>query len=371
MYFARVQHQYLIALVGLSVASCAADVVVSAPVVRPVRYERVVATSATRVLTFAGVARAGLESSLSFRVSGRVDAVAVKVGDVVRPGQLLATIDAGDYELQVREADAMLRQVEAQARNADADLGRTRSLFENGNASRADFDGARALAESARAQVESVEKRRELAVRQVDYTRLESSVVGAVAAVRLEVNENVAAGQPVVNLASQLNAEVAVAIPESLITQVQEGWLATVTFDAIPDKTFSGRVVEVGIAPTEFATTFQVTLRLTSPAPEVRPGMAAAVEFDFSADGGEDIRILVPSVAVGEDRDGRFVYVVQPGSGGLGTVHRRAVTVAGFAVDDLVIPEGLADGDLVVTAGVSKLEEGLEVRLSTSQENDR
>ena len=170
MYLTRIQHLCVVALVGLSVASCGTDVVVSAPVIRPVRYERVTATDVTRVRTFAGVARAGLESTLSFRVTGRVDRMTVKVGDRVSPGRLLAEIDPADYELQVREAEAALRQVEAQERNAAADLGRTRALFENGNASREDFDGVRAFAESARAQVESVEKRLELAVRQVDYT---------------------------------------------------------------------------------------------------------------------------------------------------------------------------------------------------------
>ena len=73
-------------------------------------------------------------------------------------------------------------------------------------------------------------------------------------------------------------------------------------FDAISDRTFLGEVTEVGIVPTAFATTFPVTLRLTTRIADVRPGMAAEVDFDFGDAGEQGLRFLVPSVAVGEDR---------------------------------------------------------------------
>ena len=355
-------------LLGVSVASCGSEEVISEPLVRPVRYKQVSAAGGTRARTFAGVARAGLESSLSFRVAGVVVGVAVQVGDRVRAGQLIAAVDPVDYELQVNEAEAALRQTEAQSRNAAADLVRTRALYENDNASRDDLDAVRALAESAVAQVEAVEKRLELAARQVDYTRLEAPMGGAIAEVWVEVNENVSAGQPVALLTSRLDTEVEVAIPEVLIVQIQEGDSVTVAFDAIPERSFQAMVTEVGISTTAFATTFPVTVRLFGSNAEVRSGMAADVEFEFGTAGDEAERFLVPSTAVGEDREGRFVYLIESRGDGARVARRRSVTVGSFVSDELEVLDGLADGDIVISAGVSMVEDGREVRLSTFQE---
>ena len=112
----------------------------------------------------------------------------------------------------------------------------------------------------------------------------------------------------------------------------------------------------------QFATTFPVTVTLEALDPGVRPGMAAEVAFTFRATDDRE-RFFVPVVAVGEDRSGRFVWVVEPRDTGFGVVHRRAVTVGELTSEGLEIVQGLADGEDVVTAGTGQLTEGLTVRL--------
>ena len=112
------------------------------PVVRPVRYVTALATGGQRTRTFSGVAQAGVESALSFRVPGAIVRLDVEVGDRVAAGGSIARLDPVDYELQVREAEASLRQAEARAENAAADLRRVRTLYENDNAARTDLDAA-------------------------------------------------------------------------------------------------------------------------------------------------------------------------------------------------------------------------------------
>ncbi len=97
-------------------------------VLRPVRYEVVAPSDEARLRTFAGVAKAGVESDLSFRVAGTVEEVPVVVGRRVQRGQVLARIDTTDYELKVQEALAGLAQAEAASRNAEADYERVRGL---------------------------------------------------------------------------------------------------------------------------------------------------------------------------------------------------------------------------------------------------
>jgi RND family efflux transporter MFP subunit len=333
-----------------------------AEVIRPVRYEAVVAASGGQEWTFAGTARAGVESNLSFKVAGTVQGLAVKVGDRVEKGQLLASLDLRDYELQVQQADAALAQDDAEARNAVRNYDRVRQLYENNNASRNDLDGARARAESAEAAVRSAGKQLELARRQLTYTRLVAPFDCAVASVDAEKRENVRAGQTVVRVNCGEQPEVEVAVPEGLIARIRPGDQVTVRFDSLPGRGFAAEVREVGIAAGRPATTFPVTVQFREIDPGIRPGMAAEVVFRLdrgAAEGG----ILVVPAAVGEDRDERVVFVVEATGEGLAVARRRPVTVGDLRGDRLTVLEGLTPGEQVVTAGVSRITDGQTVRL--------
>jgi len=364
----------VVSLIGTAVLSVACDrgEVVAEPQLRPVRTETVSVSGAERLRTFSGTFRAGMESRLSFRVPGRVQQLTVVVGQSIPPGHLIAGLDSRDYELQVQEAQASLTRALASKRNADAERDRARELYENDNASLSQWDQARAAAESAAAQVESLEKRLELAQRQLDYTRLTAPVAGAIATVEVEVNENVQAGQPIVTLSSSTMTEVRVDLPGSVITEIREGAGAVVECDALPGVTFDAFVTEVGVAASG-ATTFPVTVQLTSESDRVRPGMAAEVTFRLAPSEADATRIFVPAVAVGEDRDGRFVFLAEPTGDGNGVVRRHPVTVGGLTTgnkqDRIEIVNGLAAGDVIVTAGVRRLEDGRRVRLTGPSES--
>lgn len=355
-----------IPLIAAAVA-CGQPEPAAGPVIRPVRYTQVFATGAERTRTFSGVARAGAASTLSFRIPGAMQRLHVSVGSRVRRGQLLAELDPIDSELQVKQAEAALRQAEAQGINAEADLRRVRGLYENDNASRDDLDAATAAAASARAQVESAAQRLDLAERQVGYTRLRAPVAGAIADVQVEENENVNAGQAVVVLTADLQPEVELAVPENFIARIAERDAVSVRFDALPGRRFGGVVTEVGVIASALATTFPVSVRLQDARDDVRPGLSAEVTFEFRSDGGGR-RFIVPAAAVGEDRQGRFVFVAEPTQADLAVARRRAVTIGELTSAGLEILEGLHDGELVITAGVSRIADGREVRLGGGRE---
>lgn len=362
MMIARKTAVLLAACVLPALLSCGEEETPAPEVIRPVRFIEVFATGAARTRTFAGSAQAAVESQLSFKVGGLVTDVHVRVGDDVKRGQPIAEIDASDYELQVQDSEASLAQARSQARNARATYERTQSLYEANNASRSDLDAALAAKESAEAQVGSIEKKLEMARLQLSYTELRAPSAGSIAAVDVEVNENVAAGKPIVTLTAGEQLEVEVAVPEILIADVREGDAASVQFDAIPDQTFPATVTEVGVTSGGFATTYPVKVRLGRTEARIRPGMAAEVSLSFGdADGSE--RYFVPAVAVAEDQQGRFVYVVVETENGVGVARRRPVSVGEITGRGLEITEGLSDGDRVVTAGVSRLHDGQKVRV--------
>ena len=333
-------------------------------VLRPVRYMTAAPTQGSFARTFAGVAQAGTESKLSFRVPGIIRSVAIEVGDRVRSGQLIAELDPNDYELRLQQTEASLLQGRAQARNADASYERIRALYEKRSASQSDLDSARMAFEAAGASVQALEKQKELSRMQLSYTKLTAPVDGAIAEVNVEVNENVQAGMPVVLLTSGTQIEVRVSIPENLISLIEEEKEVSIDFDAIPDKRFPGRVSEVGVKSTGMATTFPVILQLIQVDSAIRAGMAASAEFRFQID-DDRVRFLVPSEAVGEDREGRFVFLVEASAGqpGQGIDRRRSVMVGEMTEYGMEIFEGLEDGDMVVTAGISQIIDGQTVKI--------
>lgn len=341
---------------------CDTGAVEEEPLIRPVRYTRVAAQGESQSRTYSGAAHAELETDLSFRVAGTLIARPVNVGTVVQSGDLVAQLDGTDYQVRVDEAQAGLARAEAQLRNAEASYERTRSLYENQSASGSDLDAARAAAESALAQLRSSSQQLEAARLQLSYTRLVAPEQCTVAQAYVEVNQNLNPGQPVVRLNCGQCAEVLVSVPETDIARVGVGTEVAVAVTAVPGQTLPGVVQEVGVATSQNSSTFPVTIALQEGCASVRSGMAADVTFLFPA-GGSAGGLVVPYVSVGEDRDGRFVFVLEPDADGRMFARRRPVTVGPTAETGLVITSGLNEGELVATAGVRRLSPDQEITL--------
>lgn len=338
-----------------------------AELIRPVKYTEVIQTGGNRSRTFSGIAKAGVEFDLSFKVSGNILYLPVNVGDTVKKRHVIAELDPQDYLLKKQESEATLISAQAQSRNADADYARIKELYENNNASKGELDSARALSESAKAQVDAAQKRLDIDNLQLSYTKLVSPVDGSIAEVPVDINENVNAGTTIVFITSGNEVKVEVAIPEILISKIKKDSMASVRFDSMPEKKFPAIVTEVGVSSTAAATTYPVTVELKRTNEELLPGMAAEVSFEFK--NGEQQRIIVPIVAVGEDKSGRYVYILEKisqkeqASFKTGFTKRISVKVGEITPDGIEILEGLKEGDLLVTAGVRRIKDATEVKL--------
>lgn len=351
---------------SLFVISCGDEVIEEKPL-RPVKTKQVFAEGGNRVRTFSGVSAYGTNSNLSFKLNGTISNLFIKVGDQVSAGQTLMQLDPTDYEIREKEADAARAQARAKERQAQANYERIRELWENKSVSRSDLDVARAAYETAHEQDNIAKKKRKLARRQLEYTKLVAPVNGAISQVFIDVNENVGPGQTVAVLTSGEYFEVNVSIPEMLISKINQGDIVKVRFDAIPNKSFEAKITEVGISSTGFATTYPVTVRLSELEKNIRSGMAAEVDFNFESSNSIEM-FLVPTIAVAEDRSGRFVFVVKQNEKSIGIVHKKSVRVGDIYDDGIEILEGLEDGDYIVIAGVSKVKDQMKVKFNTSGE---
>ncbi len=336
-------------------------------IVRPVRYTEVLPAGAVSQRIFSGVTKAALDADLSFKVPGNVRTIEVVVGDRVEAGQLIAQLDPTDYQVLLREAEAGLQRARAELRNAQANFDRTRELYENRNVSKSDLDNSRAGAESANALVAAAQQQLEAARLQLSYARLRSPQACTIAGRYVEPNQNVSAGQPVVRVNCGDCAEVLIDVPAAWIGVIRQGAPATVSVAALGSRRFGATVSEVGVAAERGASAYPVTLAIQDDCADIRAGMAAEVQMTIPVGGPEGI--LIPYIAVGEDRDGNYVFVLEPVDAGTAesqryVARRRAITIEMIPnVEGIPVLAGLDEGDLIATAGVRRLVDGQVVTL--------
>ncbi len=350
-------------LILLILLSCGGQEEAKKEVIRPVMYQKVVPGGGTQRRTFSGTAISGTETRLSFKVAGTVESLRVKVGQEVRKNQLLATLDDGDFQLEYERADASVKNADAQEKQAKSSFERVRALYENGNTSLSDYESAKAAFESAKANESSAKKARKLARAQLDYTKLNAPVKGKVATVDVEVNENVNAGSQILMLSSEGDLEVNLGLPESFISNVNVRDGVDVSFSALSNQLFGGVVSEVSFSINPQTSTYPVVVKIEGDVSDVRPGMAASVTFKINtSDPNQPDLLLVPSQAVGEDEDGNFVFTLEADDD-IYVAKRRTVNIGNLTTSGFEIIDGLDEGELIATAGLQTLLDGMKVRL--------
>jgi len=170
----------------------------------------------------------------------------------------------------------------------------------------------------------------------------------------VELNENVQAGQHIVILPSLSNIEVSTSIPEKLIFKIHINDPVSVTFDALRNQTFHGKINEVAIM-SDVSTTYPVTLQILEKTDEIRSGMTAEVHFFFIE--GES-KIYIPSYSLFEEDQQEYVFLIKPTEPPYGQVYKQEIKIGKLSNNGIEVVEGLKVGDLLITAGIRRLKEG-------------
>ncbi len=339
--------------------SCSGKKGTEEQIVRPVKTIIIEKPGQLRERTFSGIAKASLETPLSFRVGGDIVELPVKSGVKVAKGDLIARLDAADYALATKESAAEQAKAEALFKQSKASYERSRNLYEAGNISVSDLDKSRAEFESTEAQLDAKSQQLEQSQQRLGYTELRAPVNGTIANVPVELHQSINSGTEIVTLSSSKEMEVEVGIPESIISQIQVNTTAEVSFDSIPVRSFKAKVSEVGIVASE-SSSYPVKLTLLQSDSRIRSGMVAETVFYFNS-GSEKGYLLIPAVAVvGQTGEERFVWIVNPVST---TVEKRDVVIGDLTSAGLEIKQGLQPGEILVVRGVHRVEEGMKVSL--------
>jgi RND family efflux transporter MFP subunit len=306
-----------------------------------------------------GEVRPRYESELAFLVSGKVIQRSVDVGVAVRKGDLLARLDDQDYRNRFKQAEADFVAADAVLVEAKAAEERQRKLLDSGITTRAVYDTALKNLRSAQAKLDQAKSAVDLARDQHAYSELHAEFDGVVTAVGVEAGQVVSSGKMVVRVARSDEKDAVFSIAEHAFEsrRPETPPEIAVLLLANPGVTADGVVREISPIADPATRTFQVKVTLNNPPEQMRFGGSVVGRVKAST----RPVVVLPGSALFDKGGKPAVWVVDPGSSAVGL---KPVTVARYETDRVVVSEGLAKGDVVVTAGVNRLRENQKVRIA-------
>ncbi len=314
------------------------------------------APAAAAKRSFTGVVHARTESSLAFRVGGKVTAKLVEAGDAVRKGQPLLRLDASDYVLAANAARAAVAAAQARLTQADADEQRLRRLAGTGAVSTQAYEQAKAAADSARAQLEADQARARQADHQGDYAVLLADMDGVVMEVAAEPGQVVAQGQTVVRLAGHGPREALVYLPETMRALARRP-ASAFRYGAGAATAASATLRELSALAEPQTRSYPARFILGGAAARSPLGATVTVQLQ----GDADAAITVPVSALVDQGGGPGVWVID----GNATVSLRPVRIAALGEEQARLAQGLRAGERIVAFGGHLLQAGQKVALQS------
>jgi len=341
-------NRVLLAAFAFTLAACGHDEPAATPAApRAVRAVSVESGSAEAPIIASGLLATRDEAQLSFKTGGVVRRIAVRAGDGVKAGQVLA-------EIELAEVDAGLAQARAAYEKAERDQARGKKLFDEDVITREQLDDLGTAATVARARLDAAE-----------YNRRHAQIVapgnGVVLRRLVEPRETVAPGQPVLTLSQSNSGHVLkLGLADRDAVRVQLGDRAQIRFDAYPQRTFAARVIEIGHGADPRTGTFPVELELDDAAlgdARLPSGLVGSATITVRGQGGTRSYLPLTALVEGSQR-AMTVFTLQGTS-----VHARKVQIAFIAGDRVALESPLPPGTRVVTDGAAYLADGESVRV--------
>jgi RND family efflux transporter MFP subunit len=350
----------IVMLISLLISGCSKDdVVEDIAKVKSVETMVVKTSKIEKTLTYYGFVTYETFTNLSFKSSGVISNIYVKKGDVIHEGDDIASLDRTDYQYQLDAATSGVQAVKASLNkaveayeDAQADYESYKQLFESGSIASTNFDKvvlkrdvAKEDVNAAREAYDQAQHNLEALSQSVDDMTLVSRVSGVVIETPFEVNEMITAGYPVVVVRSE-NAIFKTSIAQKDLKLLSEGQTVKLMID---NQVIEGDILNIASTPDDSTRTYEVEIGMSEEMP-----LGSVGECSFLIDQIEGIAIPVEIVMSGEDE---YVYVIRDG------VAMKQVVKMIERIDNMMVVEGLSEGDHVVVSGFTRLNDMDEVNV--------
>lgn len=275
------------------------------------------------------------KNNIAPQSASRIQKIYVEVGDFVRAGQIVAKMD-----------EVSLNQSKLSMANDSLEYSRIKKLYEQGGVSKSDFDAMELKYNVTRSQYQNL----------LENTILRSPVSGVITARNYDQGD-MYSGSPIYVVEQITPVKLYVGISEMDYTKVKKNDTVTLTADALPGKTFTGRIVRIYPTIDAATHTFTAEVNVANSDRLLRPGMYARVTVNF----GSNHSIVVPDDCVVKQQGSgvRSVFVLQADN----TVKEIVVTLGRHFGTEYEILSGVAEGDKVVVKGQASLKNGSKVNV--------
>ncbi len=305
------------------------------------------------------------EVTLSAQRTGRVVALTVKEGDVIRAGQIISKLDLTEESVQ---SENVLGQSRATFEEAEKNLKRIQDLFDKGMLAQQDLDSARRAYEVAKSQYEAAKS--DAGVKR-DYSLIKAPFSGVVAKKYTEVGELLLPGKQIVTIVDPDRIYVLATIDEVDVGRLKLGQPVAISVDAFPGEKFSGTVGRISpiVSGGKLETrTADVWIYFAKKDPRLKPGMSADIEILITT--LHDV-LSVPSQCVVERDNKKQVFIAEGKAlkpGATAIVKLQPVETGETNWSFTQILQGVSPGDAVITTPEAEgLKNGVKVRIEENK----
>jgi HlyD family secretion protein len=308
------------------------------------------------------------------KVAGRLETVAVRLGDRVSRGQTIAKIEDREIQEQVKQAQASydvssatIRQREADLKLAQTNLDRSRNLYERELIPKQTFDDTDARYQAAVAQLDLANAQFAQARARLDElkinlanTLMTSPVSGFVGSRALDPGAWVTPNSVFISVVDISFVRLVASVVEKDIRRITQGLQANVEVDAFPGDTFEGRVAHIAPVLDPATRTAQIEVEIPNPQFRLKPGMYAKVSFTVDKKANT---LVIPTTALVDVGGNRGVFLANEAEQGQVASFKK-IEVGLMDQTFVEVIAGLSEGDRVVTTGAAALREGDRILLS-------
>lgn len=311
-------------------------------------------TSSTHDFNYSGTIEEETGTALSFSAAGTIKQLNVKVGDRVRKGQFIASIDPTN----LKNSYQMAHTQKLQAQDA---YQRYKQLHDKGS-----LPDIRWV--EVQSQLQEAISAENIARKNLGDCNLYAPYDGIISEKNAEIGQNIAPGIPVAKLVTTKVLNVKISVPESEMSKVSIRQHALIRVQALGDKTFSGYVTQKSVIADPVSRSYDVKIRVENASKDLLPGMVAEVSLAqssstrfYSKEGqaATPATIIIPAPLVQLDDDNSsFVWLDEGGK-----AVRRTIVCGEYQSNGVEIVSGLKPGDHLITEGQQKVCNGTPVKV--------
>ncbi len=328
------------------------------PTLIAVKTKTVLSDKPNTFIPVSGKIQAANSANLSTRMMGFVNKVYVNVGDKVRKGQLLMSINNADLQAKRAQVEATIIEATAAYNNAEKDYRRFKNLLAESSATPKEMDDVTANFEMARARLEAANQMKNEINAQFTYANITAPFDGIVTNRFIEQGDMANPGIPLMAMEAPGNFEVHAMVPESEISEIAQGAQVEVMVKSI-NQMVKGTVTEVSISSKNTGGLFLVKAALDKTAVNMLSGMFATVRFPVNKKAMASGTILIPAEAIVRQGQLSGVYTVSQSN----TAVLRWLRLGRTFGDEVEVLSGLSADESYIISAESKLYNGAKISI--------